>query len=112
MVQRVILDFEEYTVNWLKIMKTINGPYPGQAAHLARLPFPALQQIIGRALMDPDFQSRLLNGGRREIAAQSNFLSDGERDILLSIKADNLVDFAQAIVQQYPPNVCDQGASV
>jgi hypothetical protein len=84
------------------IMDAITGPFPAQAPHLARLPFPALQEIIGRALMDPDFQSRLLNGGRQEIAATGS-LSDRERVILLSVQATTLTDLAKAILDQYPP---------
>jgi hypothetical protein len=83
-------------------MDTITGPFPAQAPHLARLPFPALQEIIGRALMDPDFQSRLLNGGRQEIAAAGS-LSDKERVILLSVQATTLTDLARGILNQYPP---------
>ena len=82
-------------------MDTITGPFPAQAPHLAHLPFPALQQIIGRALMDPDYQSRLLNGGRQEIAAGGS-LSDTERVILLSAQATTLTDLAKAILDQYP----------
>jgi hypothetical protein len=82
-------------------MDAITGPFPAQAPHLAHLPFPALQQIIGRALMDPDYQTRLLNGGRQEIAATGS-LSDRERVILLSAQATTLADLAKAILDQYP----------
>jgi hypothetical protein len=56
--------------------------------------------LVGRAGLDKTLRSRLLNGDRsRAIAAYE--LSEEEREAVLSIQANTLVDFAEALLQWF-----------
>lgn len=88
------------------IVKAITGPYPKSAPRLSHLPHPAMQWLVGQALLDPPFRARLLNGSRAEILSQPNLgLSADERAFLLTIRADTLAEFAQAISTHYSPSI-------
>ncbi len=77
----------------------ITGPMPGLGRPAAHLPYPSIQRIVGRALIDLKYRERLLNGSRPEILADAELgLSADERAFLLSIRADTLSEFAQAVL--------------
>lgn len=59
---------------------------------------PALQQLIGRAIVDKEFCVQLLNG-RRAAAVAEFRLTDAERDAVLGIRAGTLEEFAAKLDQ-------------
>ncbi|MGC8873040.1 MAG: Os1348 family NHLP clan protein [Chloroflexia bacterium] len=56
----------------------------------------ALERLVGTALVDSTFRERLLNGGRREAIAAFD-LTPEERAQVLSIRAEDLQEFARAL---------------
>ncbi len=85
-------------------MELISGPFPGIAPQPAHLSRPAMQQLVGRALLDPGFCTRLLNGSRAQILSKVDALTDDERAFLMTVRADTLGEFASAITGQYGPD--------
>ncbi len=57
---------------------------------------PALQTLIGTALIDSSFRAALLNGSRRRIL-QSFDLSDEQVETIMAIRADSLEQLASEI---------------
>lgn len=57
-----------------------------------------IDELIWRALTDPTFRERMLNGHRREIVDAFG-LTETERQALLAVKADTLESFAGALCQ-------------
>jgi hypothetical protein len=53
----------------------------------------ALQRLITTAVTDPEFCSKLLNGDRPTLLTDFDF-TDREREVLLSIGASSLQEFA------------------
>lgn len=53
----------------------------------------ALQDLIGRAIVDKDYRDQLLNGNREQALAQLD-LTDEERTTVDSIEAQSLEEFA------------------
>jgi hypothetical protein len=60
------------------------------------MPTRTIDTLIWTALTDPDFQARLLNGHRAELLATLK-MTDVERQAVLSVKADSLESFAEAL---------------
>jgi hypothetical protein len=59
----------------------------------------ALQRIIGTAVTDPEFCTDLLNGKRQTVLTAFD-LSAGERNMLLTIEASSLQEFASQLEEQ------------
>ena len=57
-----------------------------------------IEELIWRAFTDNSFREGLLNGHRRELVDSFN-LTDTERQVVLSVKADSLEAFAGALYQ-------------
>lgn len=53
----------------------------------------ALQNLVGRAIIDKDFREQLLNGGREQMIAEFN-LTDDELDAIRSIHTRRFEEFA------------------
>jgi len=62
------------------------------------MPTRRIDELVWRALTDPDFRVRLLNGHRRE-ALDSLNLTELEQQAVLAVKADTLETFAGALCQ-------------
>lgn len=62
------------------------------------MPTHRIDELIWRALTDPTFRERMLNGHRREIV-DSFGLTETEQQTLLAVKADTLESFAGALCQ-------------
>ncbi|HHH42099.1 MAG TPA: hypothetical protein ENK56_08865 [Chloroflexi bacterium] len=58
--------------------------------------YQALEMLVGEAIIDQEFRSRLLNGQRPHILQQYD-LTPEERRMLLSIQANSLEEFAACI---------------
>ncbi len=56
-----------------------------------------LALLVGDAGLNKTFRSRLLNGDRRRVIAAYD-LSEEEREAILSIQANTLRDFAEALL--------------
>ena len=79
-------------------MEAITGPSPSFSRYLSYLSHPAWQRVVAQALVDSPFCDRLLNGSRAKALTEGDFgLSAGELVFLLTIQADTLPEFAQAI---------------
>ena len=59
----------------------------------------AVQQIIGQALVSQSFSQQLLNSRRAVLLSQYDLLPQ-ERQFLLSIQAETLQEFVQAVEGQ------------
>ena len=55
--------------------------------------YPALEEVVGHAIIDREFRAGLLNGKRARLLSQFN-LSPDETQVLMSIRADSLEAFA------------------
>jgi len=55
--------------------------------------YPALEEVVGCAIIDREFRAGLLNGKRARLLGQFN-LTPEENQLLLSIRADSLEAFA------------------
>jgi hypothetical protein len=62
------------------------------------MPYDALQAVIGTAVIDADFRKALLNGARRGVVSSFKLNSD-ELDVVMSIRADTLEQFAGQLDQ-------------
>ena len=60
--------------------------------------YQALEMLVGEAIIDREFRTRLLNGQRPHILQQYD-LTPEERRMLLSIQANSLEEFAARIYQ-------------
>ena len=56
----------------------------------------ALQNLIGRAIIDKKFRGQLLNGSREQVIDEFD-LTDAEKEVLRSIEAQNFDQFASQI---------------
>lgn len=56
----------------------------------------ALQNLVGRAIVDRDFRDQLLNGNREQVMADFN-LADDEVSAISSIEAHSLEAFASEL---------------
>jgi hypothetical protein len=56
----------------------------------------ALQDLIGRAIVDREFRDRLLNGNREQVVAEFD-LTDIERRAIHSIEAQSFEEFAGSL---------------
>ena len=63
------------------------------------MPTHRIDELIWTALTDSVFREGLLNGHRRELVAGFN-LTEAESKAVLSVKADTLEAFAEALCQQ------------
>lgn len=59
---------------------------------------PALQHLIGRAIVDKDFRMQLFND-HRAVAVAEFKLTDAERDAVMGIRAATLEEFAAELDQ-------------
>ncbi len=59
--------------------------------------YPNLQVLVGTATLDSRFCDRLLNGDRYQAIARFD-LSEAEREVVLTIEANTLTEFAQALL--------------
>ncbi|HJW83954.1 MAG TPA: Os1348 family NHLP clan protein [Anaerolineae bacterium] len=55
--------------------------------------YPALEEVVGHAIIDREFRAGLLNGTRARLLSQFNLTPD-ETQVLMSIRADSLEAFA------------------
>ena len=55
--------------------------------------YPALEEVVGQAIIDREFRAGLLNGKRARLLSQFN-LTPEETQALMSIRADSLESFA------------------
>ena len=55
--------------------------------------YPALEEVVGHAIIDREFCAGLLNGKRARLLSQFNLTPD-ETQVLMSIRADSLEAFA------------------
>jgi hypothetical protein len=55
-----------------------------------------LQTLIGTALVDREFGEQLLNGKRPVLLTEFD-LTDEEREVVLTIKADSIQEFAAGL---------------
>ena len=55
--------------------------------------YPALEEVVGRAIIDREFRAGLLNGKRAGLLKQFDLTSE-EQQALMSIRADSLEAFA------------------
>jgi len=58
--------------------------------------YPALEEVVGQAIIDHDFRAGLLNGKRARLLSQFN-LTPEEKQALMSIRADSLEAFARQL---------------
>ena len=58
--------------------------------------YPALEEIVGHAIIDREFRAGLLNGKRARLISQFN-LTPEETQALMSIRADSLEAFASQL---------------
>lgn len=56
----------------------------------------ALEEVVGTALIDPEFRAGLLNGQRARLIAQFKLTPD-EQQAVLSIRAESLQAFARQL---------------
>ena len=90
-------------------MEAIRGPSPAVRSH-PHLTHPAVQRLIGQALVDPSFRAQLLNGNcARILPEHSPELPEEQRAFLLTIRADTLGEFAQAFAARYRSDDSGQG---
>jgi hypothetical protein len=62
------------------------------------MPTHRIDELIWRALTDPTFRERMLDGRRGEVVDAFG-LTETERQTLLAVKADTLESFAGALCQ-------------
>ena len=62
------------------------------------MPSHRIDELVWYALTDSAFREGLLNGHRRELAAQLG-LNDVEQQVVMSVRADTLEGFAGALCQ-------------
>jgi hypothetical protein len=55
--------------------------------------YPALEEVVGHAIIDREFRAGLLNGKRARLLSQFDLTSE-ETQVLMSIHADSLEAFA------------------
>lgn len=55
--------------------------------------YPALEEVVGHAIIDREFRAGLLNGRRARLLSQFSLTPD-ETQVLMSISADSLEAFA------------------
>ena len=60
-----------------------------------------IDEMVWRALVDTPFREGLLNGHRRELVTSMD-LTDTERMAVLSVQADSLEGFAEALYTYVP----------
>ncbi len=57
---------------------------------------PALEEVVGNAIIDREFLAGLLNGKRARLLSQFD-LSPEERQVLMNIRAESLESFASQL---------------
>lgn len=57
---------------------------------------PALEEVVGSAIIDRDFRAGLLNGKRARLLSQFD-LSPEEHQVLMNIRAESLESFARQL---------------
>jgi hypothetical protein len=57
---------------------------------------PALEDVVGSAIIDRDFRAGLLNGKRARLLSQFD-LSPEEHQVLMNIRAESLESFARQL---------------
>jgi hypothetical protein len=65
-----------------------------------------INQILGEATVDPDFCHQLLTFPLETIAARGWILSKEERNVIETIKACDLAEFCQILLEHLPLD-CD-----
>ncbi len=58
---------------------------------------PALEDVVGSAIIDRDFRVGLLNGKRARLLSQFD-LSPEEHQVLMDIRAESLESFARQLI--------------